>query len=188
MAHDAGDASYIRQPGIGSSGQRLGTSRDSSLGYGCGVGRTILRVFEAAECSSAGAGDEQKHRRDGRSLQAGEVIHNALAENLVPTPGRQRVERFVEAQMSACDKIRVRLDHGMRIGEHSERQDLLALFLALRAGDHVPLELVDLIVRQLPIRCRDDVFMCKFAVHSYVLLAPKEVRSSQFPVGGERLS
>ena len=59
----------------------------------------------------------------------------------------------------------------MRIGEHLERQDLLALLLALGAGDYMPLELVDLIVGQLTIRRGDHLFMCKFAIHSYVLLA-----------------
>jgi hypothetical protein len=39
----------------------------------------------------------------------------------------------------------------MRIGQHFERKYLLAFLLALRAGNHVPLELVDLIVGQLPI-------------------------------------
>ena len=87
--------------------------------------------------------------------------------------GRQGVEGIVESQVSAGDKIRIRLDDGMRVGEDLERQDLLALFLALRAGDDVPLELVDLIVRQLSIRGRDNVFVCKFAIHSYVLQAPK---------------
>ena len=104
------------------------------LGYGCGVGRTVLRVFEAAKNAGAGAGNEQKQRCDGRSLQAGKVVQDALAQKLIPALGRQSVERFVEAQVSAGDKIRIRLDDGMRVGEHFERQNLLALLLALRAG------------------------------------------------------
>jgi hypothetical protein len=111
----------------------------------------ILRVLEAAERSCACAGHEQKQRRNGRSLKAGEVVHEALAQNLKPTPGRQCVESLVEAQVSAGDEIWIRLDNGMRIGQHFERKYLLAFLLALRAGNHVPLELVDLIVGQLPI-------------------------------------
>jgi hypothetical protein len=142
------------------------------------VGSTILRVFEAAEGSGASACNEQKQRRNGRRLQAGEVIRDALAENLIPTPGRQGVEGIVEAQVSTGDKIWIWLDNGMRVDEDSERQNLLAFFLALGAGDHVPLKLVDLIVRQLSIRCRDNVFVCKFAIHSYVLGASKAVHGS----------
>jgi hypothetical protein len=37
----------------------------------------------------------------------------------------------------------------------------------------MPLELVDLIVGQLPIGRSGDVFVCKFAIHGYVLIAPK---------------
>jgi hypothetical protein len=106
-------------------------------------------------------------------LQAGEIVDDSLAQNLIPTPGRQHVEGIVEAQVSAGDKIRIGLDDRMRVGEDSERQDLLAFFLALRAGHHVPLKLVDLIVRQLSIGGRDDMFVCKFTIHSYVLQAPK---------------
>jgi hypothetical protein len=135
--------------------------------------RSILRVLEADERSGAGAGNEQKQRRDRRRLQAGEIVYHALAEDLIPTPGRQRIEGIVEAQVSAGDKIRVRFDDEMRVGEDSERQDLLAFFLALGAGNHVPLELVDLIVRQLSIRGRDDMFVCKFTIHGYVLIASK---------------
>src|ERR1700733_2736259 len=58
----------------------------------------------------------------------------------------------------------------MRVGEQLERHDLLALFLALGAGNHVPLELMDLVVGQLTIRCSDHLFMRKFAIHVYVLL------------------
>jgi hypothetical protein len=76
--------------------------------------------------------------------------------------------------MSAGDEIRIGLGNRMRIGEQLDRQDLLALLLALEAGNHMPLELVDLIVGQLPIRCRDYVFVCKFAVHGYVLLASEK--------------
>jgi len=65
------------------------------------------------------------------------------------------------------------LDDWMRIGEDSKRQDLLAFFLALRASDYVPLKLVDLIVRQLSILSRDNVFVCKFTIHGYVLQASK---------------
>jgi hypothetical protein len=142
------------------------------------MGRSILRVLEAAEGSGASACDEQKQCRNGRRLQAGEVVHDALAENLIPTPGRQGVEGIVKAQVSASDKIWIRFNDGMRVGEDSERQDLLAFFLALGAGNHVPLKLVDLIVRQLSIRCRDNVFVCKFAIHRYVLGASKAVHSS----------
>jgi hypothetical protein len=143
------------------------------LGNGYGVCRTILRVFEAAEGSGAGASNEQKHRRDGRRLQVGKIVHDALAENLIPAPGRKRVEGIVEAQVSTGNEIRIRLDDWMRIGEDSKRQDLLAFFLALRASDYVPLKLVDLIVRQLSIRSRDNVFVCKFTIHGYVLQASK---------------
>jgi hypothetical protein len=137
------------------------------------VGGTVLRVLEAAKSPGTRTGHEQKQRRGRRSLQAGEVVHNALAEKLIPTTGRQHVESFVEAQVSAGNEIRIGLDNGIRIGEHFERQDLFAFLLALGAGNHVPLELVDLIVGQLPIGCSDHVFVCKFAIHGYVLLAPK---------------
>ncbi len=171
MAHDGGDASHIARRRRGRSWQDMIAGRRTSLGNGCGVCRTILRVFEATERSGAGASNEQKQRRDGRRLQAGEVVHDALAENLIPTPGRQGVEGIVEAQVSAGNQIRIWFDKGMRISEDSKRQDLLAFFLALRASDYVPLKLVDLIVRQLSIRGRDNVFVCKFTIHGYVLQA-----------------
>jgi hypothetical protein len=57
----------------------------------------------------------------------------------------------------------------MRIGEQLERHHVLALLLALRARHYVPLELVDLLVGKLSIGSRDYPFMCKFAIHGYVL-------------------
>ena len=155
-------------------GQHLRSAGVASLGRGCMArAARLCAVLIAAQHSRSGAGHQQKQRRNGRSLQAGKVVQDALAQTLIPAPGRQRVERFVEPQASAGDQIRIRLHDGMRIGQHLERQHLLALLLALGAASHMPLELVDLLVGQLPISRSDDPFVCKFAIHGYVLLASK---------------
>ena len=147
----------------------------------CLMRRPALRILIAAQNTRSGSGDQQEQRRRGRGLQAGKVVQDALAQLLIPALGRQRVERFVEAQAGAGDEIWIRLHDGMRIGEHFERQHLLPLLLALPAAGHMALELVHLLVGELPIRRRYDPFVCKFAIHSHVLLASKKTVHSSSP-------
>ena len=124
------------------------------------VGCAVLRVLVAAQNSGAGAGHQQQQRRHRRGLQAGKIVQNAFAKALVPAFGRQCVQRFVKAQARAGHQIRSRLRDRMRVGENFERQHLLALFPALRAAGHMPIQLVHQLVGQLAISCRHHPFMC----------------------------
>ena len=131
------------------------------------MSRSILRVLVAAENAGAGARDQKEQRRNRRGLQAREVVQDALAEALIPALGRQRIERFVEAQARAGNQIRSRLRGRMRIGDRLERQHLLALLLAGRAARQMPLQLVRQLVGQLAVSRRDYPFVCKFAIHVF---------------------
>jgi hypothetical protein len=97
-----------------------------------------------------------------------------LAQPLIPARGRQRVEGLIEAEASAGNEIRTRLRDWVQLREHFDGDDLLALFLACRAIRNMMLEFMRLFVGQLPIRGGDQSFLCKFAIHGYVLPAPKD--------------
>ena len=138
------------------------------------VGGAIQSVFVAAQNAGSRARDQQKQGCNRRGLQAGEVVQDALAETLIPALGRQRIERFVEAQARAGDQIGSRLRDGMRIGDQLELEHLLALLAAGGAVRQVPLQLVGQFVRQLAVRCRDDPFVCKFAIHGVTSSKPQK--------------
>jgi len=171
LTDDAGDAGDFSGSGLTWRGLGRGLRCDGSGG----AGGATLGVFVSAEDAGTGTGDQHEAGGDGRGVKDGEVVHHALAEPLIPALRRESVEGFLKAQAGARYEVSGGLDDGMRSGQHLEGQQLFALCMAVVATGHMPLQLVTLLIGQLAVRCRDDPFMCNFAIHSYVLPASKIV-------------
>ena len=143
---------------------------------------TDLGKLIAAQAARSGAGHEQQQSSHGSGLQAGKVVDDAAAPALIPALGGERVQRLAQAHAGAGHKIRGRLQHGVGIGQHLQRQRLLPFFPAQVAAGQMLLQLMDLFVGKFPIRRSHDSFLCKFAIHRYVLPASKSSPTVQLSV------
>ncbi len=140
----------------------------------------ILRKLIAAQAAGSDSGNQQQARSHRRGLQTGNVVHHSLRQQFIPAHRRQRVQCLIQPKAAARYKVRSRLGYGKRIGQHLQRQQLLPLLAALSAVGQVPFKFVHLVVRQLPVSRCHNPFMCKFAIHIYVLPASRKFYERAF--------
>ncbi len=185
LAHDAGDSGHVGELRRCRGGLHLRFGRPVLT---CGLRRcgrvrsAILGVLVAAQDTGADAGDKQKHSRNGRGLQAGKVIEDALAEPLVPA-------------LAAAECRGLRQGAGERAPQDSDpaqRRDAasastLSASTCSRSFWHSAQPVTcrssscDQFVGQLSVCRRDNPFVCKFAIHGYVLQASKmQLSASSF--------
>ena len=172
LAHDARNVRNLSRRGWRLLRRLLPSARRGQ--HGRRVRRPVLRKLIAAQASRPSSGHDQQAGCHGRGLQAGKTVDHSLAEPFIPAHRRQCVQRFFQFQARTRYQIGRRLRHRVRIGQNLERQNLIALRLAFWARGQVPVQLMDMFIRQLLISRRHNPLVCKFAIHLYVLPASEK--------------
>ena len=130
-----------------------------------GVRRAALRILIAAQAARARADHQQQAGRHRRGLQAGKVVHQPLAQPLIPALGRQRVQRLFKPQPRARHQVRRRLHH------RDARRPASSAPAPAPAPSGNPAQ---------PVMCRSSSCACSSGSSPYAAVTIRSCASSQF--------
>ena len=135
---------------------------------GAGLGKLI-----AAQAACAHADHQQEAGSGGGRLQAGKVVKQPLPKPLKPAFGGYRIEGFFKPHPRARNQVGRRIYQRIYRSQRLQGLQLLPLVATLVAAGQMPIELVNVLIGELPVSRQHDPFMGNFTIHGVTSFQPR---------------